>query len=45
MVKFSVSHSSPELLNSVAEYFKVLSEVSRLIILDALRSSGQMSVK
>jgi DNA-binding transcriptional ArsR family regulator len=45
MPKFSVSSSSPELLNSVAEYFKVLSEVSRLTILDTLRSSGQMNVK
>ncbi|AFY76879.1 MAG: helix-turn-helix transcriptional regulator [Hydrococcus sp. C42_A2020_068] len=38
------SKTSPELLAPVAEYFKVLSEVSRLAILDVLRQSGTMNV-
>ena len=45
MANLSSSSNSPQLLSSVAEYFKVLSEVSRLIILDTLRSSEKMNVK
>ena len=45
MANFSSSSNSTELLSSVAEYFKVLSEISRLIILDTLRSSEKMNVK
>lgn len=44
MLQNSSSGTSAELLAPVAEYFKVLSEVSRLAILDSLRKSGAMNV-
>ncbi len=44
MLKSSLSKTSPEILALVADYFKVLSEVSRLIVLDLLRKSGPMNV-
>jgi len=39
-----MANDSSVLFASVADYFKVLSETSRLTILDALRESGPMNV-
>ncbi len=44
MLKPFAAKTSSDLLAPVAEYFKVLSETSRLMILDALRQSGAMNV-
>lgn len=44
MVNTDPSSNSLQMLAFVADYFKVLSETSRLMVLDNLRSSGSMNV-
>lgn len=44
MVNTDSSSNSVQMLAFVADYFKVLSETSRLMVLDNLRTSGAMNV-
>lgn len=44
MTQTTTINSSLEILTPVADYFKVLSEVSRLMVLDLLRKSGPLNV-
>lgn len=44
MVQSTPVKTSPALLNLVADYFKVLSEVSRLTIIQLLKDNGSLKV-